>query len=296
VARPRRIGPEDQLTLVEHLEELRTRLIIVLSVLAVAMTGCYVENVRIYHFLQQPLDNNVKLVTLAPTEAFFNAIMISVYGGLLITLPVISYQIYAFVIPAFAHDTQRSIRPLLIMVPALFLIGVVFGWYIVVPPAIHFLTHFNAEVINYIPRASDYIRFVMLTLLAMGLVFQLPVVMMMLGRVGIVSSSLMRRRWRESIVILASYSGRTEDTLHASRVQDARAGSLCRGWVFGSAARGQESSRRTAASPSQTALTPNLIRTVFDCPRPRNSAATPPRPREWRPAWPLPRRPTARKS
>ena len=112
--------------------------------------------------------------------------MISVYGGLLITLPVISYQIYAFVIPAFAHDTQRSIRPLLIMVPALFLIGVVFGWYIVVPPAIHFLTHFNAEVINYIPRASDYIRFVMLTLLAMGLVFQLPVVMMMLGRVGIV--------------------------------------------------------------------------------------------------------------
>ena len=75
-----------------------------------------------------------------------------------------------------------------------------------VPPAIHFLTHFNADVINYIPRASDYIRFVMLTLLAMGLVFQLPVVMMMLGRVGIVSSSFMRRRWRESIVVLAAFT------------------------------------------------------------------------------------------
>jgi sec-independent protein translocase protein TatC len=204
VARPRRVGPEDQLTLVEHLEELRTRLIIVLSALAVAMTGCYIENVRIYHFLQRPLDGHVKLVTLAPTEAFFNAIMISVYGGLLITLPVISYQIYAFIIPAFAHETQRSIRPLLLMVPVLFLTGVAFGWYIVVPPAIHFLTNFNSEVINYIPRASDYIRFVMLTLLAMGLVFQLPVVMMMLGRVGIVSSSFMRRRWRESIVVLAA--------------------------------------------------------------------------------------------
>jgi sec-independent protein translocase protein TatC len=204
VARPRRVGPDDQLTLVEHLEELRTRLIIVLSALAVAMTGCYIENVRIYHFLQRPLDGHVKLVTLAPTEAFFNAIMISVYGGLLITLPVISYQIYAFIIPAFAHETQRSIRPLLLMVPVLFLTGVAFGWYIVVPPAIHFLTNFNSEVINYIPRASDYIRFVMLTLLAMGLVFQLPVVMMMLGRVGIVSSSFMRRRWRESIVVLAA--------------------------------------------------------------------------------------------
>jgi len=204
VARPRRVGPDDQLTLVEHLEELRTRLIIVLSALAVAMTGCYIENVRIYHFLQRPLDGHVKLVTLAPTEAFFNAIMISVYGGLLITLPVISYQIYAFIIPAFAHETQRSIRPLLLMVPVLFLTGVAFGWYIVVPPAIHFLTNFNSEVINYIPRASDYIRFVMLTLLAMGLVFQLPVVMMMLGRVGIVTSSFMRRRWRESIVVLAA--------------------------------------------------------------------------------------------
>ena len=75
MARPRRVGPEDQLTLVEHLEELRTRLIIVLSALAIAMTGCYIENVRIYHFLQRPLDGHVKLVTLAPTEAFFNAIM-----------------------------------------------------------------------------------------------------------------------------------------------------------------------------------------------------------------------------
>jgi sec-independent protein translocase protein TatC len=204
VARPRRVDPDDQLTLVEHLEELRTRLIIVLSALAVAMTACYIENVRIYHFLQRPLDDNVKLVTLTPTEAFFNAIMISVYGGLLITLPVISYQIYAFIIPAFAHETQRSIRPLLLMVPVLFLAGVAFGWYIVVPPAIHFLTHFNEQVVRYIPRASDYIRFIMLTLLAMGLVFQLPVVMMMLGRVGIVTSSFMRRRWRESIVVLAA--------------------------------------------------------------------------------------------
>ena len=71
------------------------------------------------------------------------------------------------------------------LTPALFLIGVVFGWYIVVPPAIHFLVGLQRRIIHYLPRASDYIHFIVMTLLAMGFVFELPVVMMMLGRVGI---------------------------------------------------------------------------------------------------------------
>jgi sec-independent protein translocase protein TatC len=118
-------------------------------------------------------------------------------------LPLLSYQFYAYVIPAFSEESQRTIRPLLLMVPGLFLIGVVFGWYVVIPPAIHFLTGFNQHEYTYFPRAADYIRFIMLTLLAMGAVFELPVVMMMLGRVGIIRSSFMKRRWREAIVVLA---------------------------------------------------------------------------------------------
>lgn len=202
MARHRRVHPDDQLTLVEHLDELRTRLIVCLSVLAVGIAVCYAENHRIYHALRAPIHYR-QLVALGPTEAFFNTIMIAVYGGLLLSLPVISYQLYAFVIPAFAVESQKSIRWLLLMIPGLFVLGVVFGWYIVVPPAIHFLTSFNSQDFQYIPQAAPYIKFIMLTLIAMGVVFELPVVMMMLGRLGIVSSRLMKRRWREAIVILA---------------------------------------------------------------------------------------------
>jgi sec-independent protein translocase protein TatC len=205
VARLSRVRPEDQLTLVEHLDELRTRLIISLTALAIAISACYYENVRIYDFLTGPIHHR-HLYTFGPTEAFFNAITVSVYGGLLITLPLLTYQLYAFVIPAFADDTQRTIRPMLLMVPCLFLIGVVFGWYVVIPPALSFLTGFNSHVVHYLPRASDYIRFVMYTLLAMGVVFELPVVMMMLGRVGIITSGFMRRRWREAVVVLAAFA------------------------------------------------------------------------------------------
>jgi sec-independent protein translocase protein TatC len=126
-----------------------------------------------------------------------------VYAGLLISLPILSYQLYAYVIPAFSDESLKTIRPMLWMIPILFLIGVVFGWFIVVPAALRFLVGYNSQNIHYLPRASDYIHFVLMTLLAMGVVFELPVVMMMLGRVGILRSAFMRKRWREAIVVLA---------------------------------------------------------------------------------------------
>jgi sec-independent protein translocase protein TatC len=205
MARIKRAKPDDELTLVEHLDELRTRLIVSLTVLIVAVSACYYENHRLYHLLTKPLHGE-KLVTLAPSEAFFNAVTISVYGGLLISLPILSYQFYAYIIPAFSDESQRTIRPMLLMVPGLFLLGVVFGWFIVIPPALHFLTSFNSHEVHYLPRASDYIRFIMYTLLAMGVVFEIPVVMMMLGRVGILRSSFMKKRWREAIVGLAVFA------------------------------------------------------------------------------------------
>jgi Tat protein translocase TatC len=204
MARFRRVRPDDELTLVEHLDELRTRLIISLSVLTVAVAACYAENHRIYNLLTGVLPaHHQQLITLAPSEAFFNAITISVYGGLLISLPILSYQMYAYVIPAFSDESLRTIRPMLWMIPGLFLVGVVFGWFIVLPAALRFLVGYNSSVVTYLPRASDFIHFVMYTLLAMGIVFELPVVMMMLGRVGILRSSFMRKRWREAIVVLA---------------------------------------------------------------------------------------------
>ncbi len=205
MARIRRLTPDDELSLVEHLDELRTRLIVSISVLVVAVSACYYENHQIYRLLTGPIHHR-QLYTFAPSEAFFNAVTVSVYSGLLISLPVLSYQLYAYVIPAFSRDSQRTIRPLLAMVPGLFLLGVVFGWFVVIPPALHFLTSFNSGQVQYLPRASDYIHFLMYTLLAMGVVFELPVVMMMLGRVGILRSAFMKKRWREAVVALAVFA------------------------------------------------------------------------------------------
>ena len=204
MARIKRAKPDDELTLVEHLDELRTRLIVSISVLVVAVSAAYYENHRIYHLLTSALPKGHRqLYTFAPGEAFFNAITISVYAGLLISLPILSYQFYAYIIPAFSEESQKTIRPMLLLIPGLFLIGVVFGWFIVVPAALKFLVNYNSSVVHYFPRASDFIHFVAYTELAMGLVFELPVVMMMLGRVGILRSSMMKRRWREAVVVLA---------------------------------------------------------------------------------------------
>jgi sec-independent protein translocase protein TatC len=207
MARIKRAKPDDELTLVEHLDELRTRLIVSITVLVIAVSACYYENHRIYKLMTSALPKGHRhLVAFAPGEAFFNAITISVYGGLLIALPILSYQFYAYIIPAFSEESQRTIKPMLLLIPGLFLIGVVFGWFIVVPAALHFLVNYNSSVITYLPRASDYIHFVAYTELAMGLVFEIPVVMMMLGRVGILRSAFMKRRWREAVVALAAFA------------------------------------------------------------------------------------------
>jgi sec-independent protein translocase protein TatC len=202
MARFRRVRPDDELTLVEHLDELRTRLIVSLSVLTIAVAACYAEYGRIFHLLTDPIHHR-HLYSFSPGEAFFTTLGVTVYAGLILSAPILSYQLYAYIIPAFSDESLKTIRPMLWMIPILFLIGVVFGWFIVVPAALRFLVGFNNQNIHYLPRASDYIHFVLMTLLAMGVVFELPVVMMMLGRVGILRSSFMRKRWREAVVVLA---------------------------------------------------------------------------------------------
>jgi Tat protein translocase TatC len=207
VARARRVKPDDQLTLVEHLDELRTRIIVVLSVLTLGIAVAFYKSGAILHFLADPLPHRhghaYKFLAVSPLDGILTSISISVYSGLLFAMPIASYQLYAFVIPAFAEQHHRYLRPLLLMIPGLFIVGVVFAWYLVVPPAIGFLVGYNDSAFNYQLRAKDYIQFVLLTLLAMGIVFEMPVVMLILARLRIMSSALMRRHWRISIVVLA---------------------------------------------------------------------------------------------
>ena len=204
---PRRVTPDEQIDLVDHLDELRSRIIIVLSVLAVAMTVLFWKSGQMLDFLQKPLEDAVPnfqgFLATSPLDPIMTSISIAIYGGLLITLPVLTYQLYAFVLPAFPEEHHKHIKPMVWSVPVLFLIGVVFGWYLVVPPSLDFLLGFNSDQFNIQLTAQKYIQFVLLTLLAMGIVFEMPMVMMTLGRLGVVSSAMMKRHWRISIVALA---------------------------------------------------------------------------------------------
>src|SRR5919202_2844436 len=188
--RVRRVRPDEELTLVEHLDELRTRIIVVLACLAAAITAGLVFSGRLLHFLTGPIHHQ-QLLQTAPAEGFLTSVSLAIYGGLLVTLPIITYQLYAFVIPAFSEEHHRTLRPLILMIPALFIAGVVFGWYLVLPPALHFLLNYNDAIFVVQLKAREYIQFVLLTLIAMGLVFELPAVMLMLGRLGIVTSAMM---------------------------------------------------------------------------------------------------------
>ncbi|MDX6552160.1 MAG: sec-independent protein translocase protein TatC [Gaiellales bacterium] len=209
VKRARRVQPDEQLTLVEHLDELRTRIIVVLAVLTVSVSVCFWQSEGLLKFLAQPLPDRIEhrpggvFLALSPLDGLMTSISIAIYGGLLLALPIATYQFYAFIIPAFSEHYHRHLRPLILLIPALFICGVVFGWYLVVPPALDFLYGFNADAFNQQPRAREYIQFVLLTLVAMGVVFEMPAVMLILARIGVVSSAMMRRHWRISIVALA---------------------------------------------------------------------------------------------
>ena len=206
MARVRRVTPEEELTLVEHLDELRSRIIVILVVLAAAISVIFWQSGAILEYLSEPLPDAAQeagFLILSPLDPLMTSISIAIYGGLLVTLPVITYQLYAFVLPAFPEEHHRMIRTMSLFVPVLFVIGALFGWFLVVPPALDFLFGFNSEAFASQVRAREYIQFIGLTVLAMGIVFELPMIMMTLGRVGLVSSSMMRRHWRISIVALA---------------------------------------------------------------------------------------------
>jgi sec-independent protein translocase protein TatC len=121
---------------------------------------------------------------------------VAAYAGLLISLPLILYEIYAFVLPAFSPRERQVAMPLLLMVPFLFIAGVVFGYFMVVPPAIRFLQNFNDDSFQVLVQASQYYRFVIFLLASMGLLFQIPVGILGLTRVGIITTRQLRKNRR----------------------------------------------------------------------------------------------------
>jgi sec-independent protein translocase protein TatC len=269
----RPVGYDDRLSVVEHLDELRTRLIASFVVFIVVFTGCLVFNHSLLNVVNRPLEETTQKrtqegkgvlgqiyvgnrtlreleasyarvqaelagpdsglkpaarkvllaeaatqraiiaalpkgpegsqpVTLAPGEPFTATFTVAFYFALLISMPLILYQLYAFVLPAFSPRERGIALPLMAMIPVLFIAGVVFGYFLMLPAAVRFLQNFNSDQFNVMLQARDYYKFAVLALAATGLVFQLPVAILALTRLGVVTPRFLVSNWRYAVVIL----------------------------------------------------------------------------------------------
>ncbi len=271
----RPIRHDDRLSLVDHLDELRTRLIISGAVLAVAFGFCLWQNHELLHIINKPLQTQTKKqvakgqgtvgqavlaqqgllktsrdtraalgllsrpgsglsagaraelqpliaslerdvakiprkpqgdnpVTLGVGEPFTTTITVSLYFALIISLPLILYELYGFIVPALNPQERRAALPLLGAVPVLFAAGVLFGYFVVLPAAVRFFVNFNSGQFNVLVQASQFYKFAATILLAMGLVFQVPVVILGATRIGLVTVKQLRKNRRYAIVACAA--------------------------------------------------------------------------------------------
>jgi sec-independent protein translocase protein TatC len=203
VARYRAVKFDEHLTLVEHLDELRTRIIVAVAALVVASSLCFWQNDLLLEIANRPLPGDLTPITFSVTEPFMTTVTLSVYGGILLSLPVILYQAYAYVLPAFSARERRVVLPFLLMVPFLFIAGVVFAYFVVIPAATKFLLNFNASEFNIEVRAREYYSFFALTCIAVGVLFQIPIGVLAVTRLGITTPERLARNRRYAVLIIA---------------------------------------------------------------------------------------------
>jgi sec-independent protein translocase protein TatC len=201
--RIRPISHDDRLSVVDHLTELRSRLFISILAFLAAFALTSWQNHLVLEIVNRPLPKGLEPITLGPAEAFYSTITNSAYAALLISMPVILYQLYAFVLPAFSPAERRVATPLLMLVPVLFIAGVVFCYFVVLEPGLDFLLNFNADEFNTEVRARDYYSFVTLVMVAMGLGFQIPVGILAACRLGITTPEKLVKNRRYAVVVIA---------------------------------------------------------------------------------------------
>jgi len=267
----RKVGHEDELSIVGHLDELRTRLIMSLVVIAVAFGFCFWQNNALLSLINRPLAHQTqaqvragrgplgatytvaqsardvaleldkvvgvldgpgqhqtpasrnklrgvasklerdveklsvppqgdKPVTLGIGEPFTTTVTISLLFALILALPFVLYQACAFLMPALHPHERRHIRPLVVSIPFLFVAGVLFGYFVVLPAAVHFFQNFNSDQFNVLVQANQYYKFAATTVLAMGLLFQVPVGIVAITRAGFITPRRLRKNRRYAVI------------------------------------------------------------------------------------------------
>jgi sec-independent protein translocase protein TatC len=199
---PRRLGYGEEATLVEHLDELRSRLIVSLVSVAVFFPFTYYFHETLIDWLMKPLPDDRVLVTLGVAEPFTTGLKVSLYAALALAFPVLLWQAWSFFAPAVEEGRQRVVARFVALATALFAGGMAFAFFVILPPALRFLTNFDEELYHTQIRASYYLSFVTLLIFATGLVFQLPIFVLALVRLRILTSDQLRRNRKIGYVLL----------------------------------------------------------------------------------------------
>ncbi|PMB07091.1 twin-arginine translocase subunit TatC, partial [Fischerella thermalis CCMEE 5273] len=190
---------EVEMTLFEHLEELRLRIFYALIAVAVSVVGCFFAVKPIVQLLEVPA-KGVKFLQLAPGEYFFVSLKVAGYSGLLLASPFILYQIVQFVLPGLTRRERRLLAPIVLGSTVLFAVGLVFAYSLLIPAALKFFISYGADVVEQLWSIDKYFEFVLLLLFSTGLAFQVPIIQLLLGSLGIVSSKQMLSGWRYVIL------------------------------------------------------------------------------------------------
>ncbi|HVA30699.1 MAG TPA: twin-arginine translocase subunit TatC [Gaiellaceae bacterium] len=201
---PRRLGHGEEATLVEHLEELRWRLFIVIGALVLATIVAFAFHTHILDWLNHPLPRDRRRpVTLGVAEPFTVSLTVSLYAGFLLSLPVTLWQLWSFFVPAFEPGLERRMLGLVTFATALGSGGLAFGYFVLLPRAIHWLTSYDNRQFNNLIQARPYYSFVSTVLLGIVVVFELPLVLLGLVHLGVITSAQLRRNRRLGYFIVA---------------------------------------------------------------------------------------------
>jgi sec-independent protein translocase protein TatC len=237
----------DRMTFLEHLDELRVRLMHSLAALVVGTIVCWGFHERIFHFLTQPLRNAypaVKFITTGPTEAFMMYVKMSFFVGIFLVAPYILYQVWAFIAPGlYAHEKAYAV-PFIVAGSLFFLLGGGFGHYILFPTTFKFLYEFAGDDMQFLPKVDEYYSFYSWFLLGLGLVFQIPVVIFVMARIGLVTAGFLLRQLKFAVLaafIIAAVITPTADPVNQTMLALPIIGLYLLGvlvaWIFGRARR-----------------------------------------------------------
>lgn len=197
----------DRMSIIEHLGELRKRIMISTIAIVLGVAVAFIKYDLVFKLIMAPLvrtqGQTIKLVTLSPTEPFMTVLKVSIYFGLFLALPILLWQVWAFIMPALYENEKKRVLPYVLFTTVLFAVGVLFGYYVVLPIGLKFLVGYGGDLFDQQQRAGEYVSFVTLFLLAFGVVFEMPAVMVLLASADLVGHRRLRSSRKYAIVGIA---------------------------------------------------------------------------------------------